>query len=201
MEDNEKTIGKIVPMSMRVYSEDRETYKKIKDELALPTDAQVFAQLIQTFYDPVKVKDETAELRNRLAELTDKNTALLAEKALLEEGKSELERQLKESEAQRNENAEAASRLQLEHEAEMENMKLKENQHVLSILPDNWTALEMVAARETKRREKPWSVSHVVNYFVHFRFIKGSLNGDLKSLSDSELKAAGIEPGKKLLDI
>lgn len=188
-------------MSMRVYSEDRETYKKIKDELALPTDAQVFAQLIQTFYDPVKVKDETAELRNRLAELTDKNTALLAEKALLEEGKSELERQLKESEAQRNENAEAASRLQLEHEAEMENMKLKENQHVLSILPDNWTALEMVAARDTKRREKPWSVSHVVNYFVHFRFIKGSLNGDLKSLSDSELKAAGIEPGKKLLDI
>ena len=201
MEDNEKTIGKIVPMSMRVYSEDRETYKKIKEELALPTDAQVFAQLIQTFYDPVKVKDETSELRKQLAELTDKNTALLAEKAQLEEGKSELERQLKEAEAQRNENAEAASRLQLEHEAEVESLKLKENQHVLSILPDNWTALELVAARETKRREKPWSVSHVVNYFVHFRFIKGSLNGDLKSLSDSELKAAGIEPGKKVLDI
>lgn len=201
MEKEENTVRQIVPVSMRVYSEDRESYKKIKDELALPTDAQVFAQLIQTFYDPVKVKDETAELRKQLAELTDKNTALLAEMALLEEGKAELKRQLSEAEAQRNENAEAASRLQLEHEAEVESLKLKENQHVLSILPDNWTALELVAARETQRRGKPWSVSHVVNYFVHFRFIKGSLNGDLKSLSDSELKAAGVEPGKKVLDI
>lgn len=201
MEKEENTVRQIVPVSMRVYSDDRESYKKIKDELALPTDAQVFAQLIQTFYDPVKVKDETADLREQLSLMTDKAVRLEGENAQLKEELAELKRKLDEAETQRNENAEAASRLQLEHEAEVESLKLKENQHVLSILPDNWTALELVAARETKRREKPWSVSHVVNYFVYFRFIKGSLNGDLKSLSDSELKAAGVEPGKKVLDI
>lgn len=201
MEKEENTVRQIVPVSMRVYSEDRESYKKIKDELSLPTDAQVFAQLIQTFYDPVKVKDETADLREQLSLMTDKAVRLEGENAQLKEELAELKRKLDEAETQRNENAEAASRLQLEHEAELDNLKLKENQHVLTILPDNWTALELVAARETKRREKLWSVSHVVNYFVHFRFIKGSLNGDLKSLSDSELKAAGVEPGKKVLDI
>lgn len=201
MEKEENTVRQIVPVSMRVYSDDRESYKKIKDELSLPTDAQVFAQLIQTFYDPVKVKDETADLREQLSLMTDKAVRLEGENAQLKEELAELKRKLDEAETQRNENAEAASRLQLEHEAELDNLKLKENQHVLTILPDNWTALEMVAARETQRRGKPWSVSHVVNYFVYFRFIKGSLNGDLKSLSDSELKAAGVEPVKKVLDI
>ena len=55
----------------------------------------------------------------------------------------------------------------------------------LQLDPINIKILEYVAEREGKRRDQEWSTSDVVNYFIHSRFEKGALNGDLHSVPDS----------------
>ncbi|MDD3687838.1 MAG: hypothetical protein PHE56_13885 [Bacteroidales bacterium] len=73
------------------------------------------------------------------------------------------------------------------------NGELQENEHVIYIDPINWKILQFVAEREAAKRNQPWTVDDVINYFVHFRFEQGSLNGDLNSVPDSEIKKMKAE--------
>lgn len=146
--------------------------------------------MIEEYARPRKLEDHHKELEGRIAEL---------EQQLAERGQ-----QLEESERKANSNAESANQQQLEYESKMAALnqqladgQLKENQHVVTFIPENWKALELVAARESRRRNQQWTPSHVVNFFVHSRFIKGELNGDLKSIDDSDLRKAGIKIEKK----
>lgn len=206
MEKQDQDQRTIVPVSMRVYSQDRELYKRIKEETALPTDAQVFAQLVQSFYDPIRVKDETADLQQQLATATDAlqhlqddYARMLDQMTDLKNANADLELQLN---GARNQAAEEAGRLQLEYEAKAKALEEqnapKPDQHLLTIPDDYYRALQLVAERESQRRGQQWTPSHVVSFFIYSRFIKGSLNGDLKSLSDSELRQAGIKTGGKV---
>lgn len=207
--ENDNQQRKIVPVSMRIYSDDREMYKRIKEETALPTDAQVFAQLVQTFYDPIRVKDETADLRRQLEEAdahakeqADLIASLQAQAAEHARTIDDLQQQLTSAQ---NHAAEEASRLQLEYEAKekalQESHATKPGEYRLSIPPDYYKALQLVAARESRRRSQPWTPSHVVSFFIYSRFIKGSLNGDLRSLTDQELQQAGIAMKPQSVDL
>ena len=198
--ENDNEQRKIVPVSMRIYSDDREMYKRIREETALPTDAQVFAQLVQTFYDPIRVKDETADLRRQLEEANahaqqqaDLIATLQAQADQNDKTIQDLQQQLT---GAQNHAAEEANRLQLEYEAKAQALQEqhapKPGEYRLSIPPDYYKALQLVAARESRRRGQPWTPSHVVSFFIYSRFIKGSLNGDLRSLTDQELQQAGI---------
>ena len=201
MTEEMKDQRTVVPASFRIYGSDRELYRKIKEETGLPTDAQVFGLLVQSFYDPIRVKDETAELRRQIEQAVnahqqamDDNKELLSRIEELSSANKELEARLVGAE---NHTAEEVNRLQLEYEQKEAELRkqheLHENEYRLTIPADYYKALQMVAARESRRRGQAWTVSHVVSWFTYSRFIKGSLNGDLKSLSDAELRAAGIE--------
>lgn len=61
----------VVPAFFRIYSDDRETYRQIKEETGLPTDAQVFSQLVHAFYDPVHIQDDRQQLQQQLDQATD----------------------------------------------------------------------------------------------------------------------------------
>lgn len=200
MEENRTERGQVCQMSVRVYSEDRESWKRIKEEAGLATDAQVMAELVQMWYDPIKIKNETERLQSLLTQKDEELAKSIKNIDQLSAKIKELEKALASAEREQNKNGELSTSLQLQlekQEEELEALKPKDNEHVLTISPDNWKALEMVAERESKRRSQNWSVSHVVNFFVWARFVKGLLNGDLNSLSDSELKQAGIAINKK----
>ncbi|MDR0207042.1 MAG: hypothetical protein LBI45_07295 [Bacteroidales bacterium] len=55
---------------------------------------------------------------------------------------------------------------------------------VLTLDPLNIQILNYVAIREGKKRKQEWTISDVVNFFIHSRFEIGSLNGDLSSVPD-----------------
>ena len=59
---------------------------------------------------------------------------------------------------------------------------------VLQLDPINIKILEYVADREGKRRDQEWTISDVVNYFIHSRFENGALNGDLHAVPDREIE-------------
>jgi len=58
------------------------------------------------------------------------------------------------------------------------------NGTVLILDPLNVQILNYVAIREGKKRKQEWTISDVVNYFIHARFEKGTLNGDISSVPD-----------------
>lgn len=96
-----------------------------------------------------------------------------------------------ELEQERNRYAEQTSfaELQLEQEREARHSEsMKENEIRIMMHADNLKALDYVANRESERRNQPWSRSHVINHFIFSRFIKGELNGDLRSIPDNVLE-------------
>ena len=54
----------------------------------------------------------------------------------------------------------------------------------LNLDPINIKILEYVADREGKRRNQEWTISDVINWFVHYRFEHGTLNGGFNSVPD-----------------
>lgn len=186
-----KTINGLDPETLDIYN-------KIKIQLDAVTDAEAFTQILSRFYQPLKVDAENVA---KIKDLEQQLSAATAER-------EQLRQQLEESDARANHNAEEANRQQLEHESAMEALRaeseaknLKETQRVVDFVPDCLKAVEIVAARESKRRNQQWTVSHVINFFIHSRFINGDLNGDLKALSDDECRKNGIalkQPSKKM---
>lgn len=65
---------------------------------------------------------------------------------------------------------------------------IDDSETVLQIDPLNVQILNYVAIREGKKRKQEWTISDVVNYFIHSRFEKGALNGDLSSVPDDIIK-------------
>lgn len=183
-----------------------EVYDRIKENLLARNpewnEGQVFEELVERYSRPIRTNEENAA----------KVEQLTAEAETLKARIAELEEQLASAEATANSNAETANAQQLEYEQRIQAMTdeaaskaLKETERVVSFIPDCLKAVEAVAARESKRRGQPWTVSHVINFFIDSRFIKGNLNGDLSALSDSECKKLGIalnlKPSKINVDL
>lgn len=187
----------LVPKTIKVEPADLEIFNQVKqamtEQQGAVTDTAVFSEIVNRYNTPFKTNSENAEKVQHLTATVEEQNRRI----------EELEQQLAEARNNANSNAEAANQQQLEYESRIHAMEeeraagqLKETQRVVSFLPDCLKAVEAVAVRESKRRGQDWSVSHVINFFIHSRFIKGQLNGDLKSLSDSECKQLGISLGK-----
>ena len=184
---------KIVQFSARIRQEDKEIFEEIQHALGDPIAAEVFSNIVNRYNMPLRTNEENArKIQQMEAEAADLRQQLTERDNLI----AELQQQLKAEKQRANENAETANSQQLAYEKQLKDLSLKETQRVVSFLPDCLKAVEAVAIRESKRRGQDWSVSHVINFFIHSRFIKGQLNGDLKSLSDSECKQLGISLGK-----
>lgn len=185
---------KIVPFSIRARQEDVDNFKEIQHALGNPTAAEVFSNIVNRYNMPLRTNEENVR---RIKQLEEENADLLRQVAGRDDSIAELRQQLADAESRANENAESANKQQLAYEQQLQDLAIKENQRVVAFLPDCLKAVEAVAVRESKRRGQDWSVSHVINFFIHSRFIKGQLNGDLKSLSDSECKQLGISVNSK----
>lgn len=58
----------------------------------------------------------------------------------------------------------------------------------LQIDPLNMKLLQFVADREGKKRNQNWTPSDVVNCFIDFRFVRGTVNGGFDSVPDDVVK-------------
>ena len=182
-----------------------DVYDRIKENLLTRhedwNEGNVFEELVNRYSHPLKVGEEKAAEAERLTARVAELEAVLAERETL---MNDLQSKLEEAERTVNSNAEGANAQQLEYEsrigemeAALKSKELKDGQRVVSFVPDCLKAVEAVAARESQRRGQRWTVSHVINFFIHSRFINGTLNGDLAALSDGECRRLGISLDKK----
>lgn len=178
----------VKPKTFRgVSQETLEQFAQIHEQLASATESQTFETLVGRFYSPIQAdKEQAAEVERLRAQL------------------EEAQQQLSEWQQTANHNAEALNAANRAHQDEVNALHeeaaakaLKETQRVVDFVPDVLKALEAVAARESKRRNQTWTVSHVINFFIDNRIIRGRVNGGIDSLSDKECKALGIDLGKK----
>lgn len=197
---SDTTLKPLKTFSLKCEEETVDRFKHLKEELGFATDGQLMTALVDRFEQPQKVVDRTKELEAERDSLKAALEEVKLDRDALVRTNEELRQQLDAADAQANSNAEAANQKQLEYEQQLADLQPKDNQAVISFTPDNLRVLDIVCARESKRRNQQWSRSHVVNYFINARFVRGLLNGDLESVSDSELRKAGISlkrPGKE----
>lgn len=183
--EEENTLKPLKKFTVNTEEDTIARFKNLKEMSGISTDGQFFGALVDRYEQPQRVADRTRELQQKL----DAANATIAQK---DSELADLRQQLATAQGDANKNAERANQLQLENEQRVAELTPGENQRVVSFTPDNIRVLEYVAARESRRRGQPWSISHVVNFFVYARFIKGMLNGDLGSVSDAELRKLGV---------
>lgn len=197
---SDTTLKPLKTFSLKCEEETVDRFKHLKEELGFATDGQLMTALVDRFEQPQKVVDRTKELEAERDSLKAALEEVKLDRDALVRTNEELRQQLDAADARANSNAEAANQKQLEYEKQLADLQPKDNQAVISFTPDNLRVLDIVCARESKRRNQQWSRSHVINYFINARFVRGLLNGDLESVSDSELRKAGISlkrPGKE----
>jgi len=184
---DDKNTGKLEQFSAKVTQETKLALKELFDSGDFQTANQMMETLVERYYMPKKAKDQSTEiekLKIQLEELKAQNSELTTDNSQLTTDNSQLTTQ----------NSELTTQVQ-ELTTQLENGKLPENCKIIKLDPINLAILNFVAKRESKARKQNWSVDDVINYFVHFRFEKGSLNGDLNSVSDKD-----IAEMKKLLE-
>lgn len=197
---SDTTLKPLKTFSLKCEEETVDRFKHLKEELGFATDGQLMTALVDRFEQPQKVADRSRELEAERDSLKAALDEVKLDRDALVRTNEELRQQLDAADARANSNAEAANLKQLEYEKQLADLQPKDNQAVISFTLDNLRVLDIVCARESKRRGQQWSRSHVVNYFINARFVRGLLNGDLESVSDSELRKAGISlkrPGKE----
>lgn len=214
-ENNTNQQRPLVPKTIRILAEDNDQWKLIKDNLVQAngrtvSDTEVFSEVITRYFLPINQNKEAAQ------QLADRDSKIAALQQELEETKA----QLSAAQNTANANAEAANQQQLAYEARLNDLQqqsdaknLKEGQHIIDFRPGYYQVVQRVAELEGPRRNQRWTAADVINFFIYSRFVKGSLNGDLKSLSDSEVRKIeqqlgmsfalkkGSSPEKKEVDL
>lgn len=198
-------------LTIKTEQETVDRFARLKEEMQFATSGQLLVELLDRVEQPRRVADRTKELETRIGELEQQLAAerkthsadaatLEAEQAAGRQAKAriaELEQALAAAQGEANSNAEAANAQQLDYESRLAALKPKDNQRVVTFTEDNLRVLEYVAARESQRRKQAWSISHVINFFVYARFVKGWLNGDLEAVDDGQLRKLGVSVNTK----
>ena len=182
---------KLEGWSCKLTKATKETLTELQNSGDFATVNQMMETLIERYYSPIKANDQSekiTELEKKLLEKKNLNN-------LSNENAKELEFQLNQTKEELEISISECEKLvkerdELEQKYINESVKaeLPENGHVVVFDPINWEIVKFVAEREANKRKQPWTVDDVINYFIHFRFEKGTLNGDLNSVSDSEIK-------------
>lgn len=180
----------LVPKTIRVQAEDNELWKKVKDTMTQVNsrpinDTEVFSEVMNRYFLPINQNKETAQ------QLADRDSKIAALQQELDDTKAKLE----EAQKTANANAEAANQQQLDYESKLSDLQqqsdaknLKEGQHIIDFRPGYYEVVERVAELEGPRRNQQWTAADVINFFIYSRFVKGTLNGNLRALSDSEVR-------------
>lgn len=173
---------KLVTLGIKVNQATKERFDELKTDGAFDTNGQFIECLLERFANPLKVnKDNEVRIKDLEREAGEKDKMINDCKVdidTLAEENSKLKALLEKSERD----------LTVALEESGKKIQLAAGQHIISIEPLNWKLLKFVAERESKKRNQEWTIDDVINYFVHFRFEKGSLNGDLDSVPDSVVK-------------
>lgn len=180
----------LVPKTIRVQAEDNELWKKVKDTMTQVNsrpinDTEVFSEVMNRYFLPINQNKETAK------QLADRENKIAALQQELDDTKAKLE----DAQKTANANAEAANQQQLAYESKLSDLQqqsdaknLKEGQHIIDFRPGYYEVVERVAELEGPRRNQQWTAADVINFFIYSRFVKGTLNGNLRALSDSEVR-------------
>lgn len=161
-----------------------EAYNKFKELHASDTwtQAEVMTNLIEKYFEPIKIKEGENTL---IVELKQENASLKLELEKMQQIANTCDKQLQQEltniGTERDELKQQVDNL-------INNSKLPDNTYLIEIDKLNYLILQHVAKREGEKRNQAWTVDDVINYFIHFRFEKGSLNGDLKSVSDNVIE-------------
>lgn len=183
--------------SQRLTAETIETLEKIKEEQGIETYSQLFDDLCERFFNPIKVNKENEKIIDKLEKdlkvckeleeiLLSEKKSILDHNEELSESKNELELKFEDLE---NYNKTLISNFsevrsqneKLETEIAQLHEKLKNSVYVG---PFNMKVLQKVAERETRNRGKEWNKSQIVNCIIDFRFVKGTINAGFDSLPD-----------------
>lgn len=171
-------IESIKPRAFQLAESNMQLLEQIKSELGAATWNEVFTNILQRFYDPIKINSKNnEELKNLQAVNSDLKEQLRVKIDYVKNLKSDLD--------------DMCNRFS-QQSAELDNLKnskhINDNQMLLDIDKVNQLVLKEVAKREGERRNQNWTPSDVVNYFIESRFVNGDLNGNLKSLPDSVIE-------------
>lgn len=194
MENQEK--AKLIMWGAKLTNENISFINKIKEDGDFKTFNELFDSILERYYNPIRINNENqrkideqeqaiAELKKLNAQLTEKiEHNALAEQELQQKYEIEIAGHKKTI-------AELINNVQDLHnfiEETTEKTKLPADHYIIRIDSLNYKILKYVADRETKQRKQQWSLDDVINYFIHFRFEKGALNGDLNSVPDIDIR-------------
>ena len=195
----ENKIRALAQLTVRCEEADRIRFDEFHDALGFATKGETISAIFDRFELPQKVEDRTGELQNEIDNLRrivaelEKNTAdLKTENDNLRQDLDIANSVINDANNKYStENTTLQSTItRLEHELNeaRKAAHLPDDSAVIAFTPENLAVLDYVCNRESKRRNAPWSRSHVINHFINSRFIKGELNGDLRSVSDSDIE-------------
>lgn len=179
MEEKESKSVKAVTLKLtpEVYSK----YKQLEAEIDAPTVNNFMETVIERVYSPIKINEENLkkleENKSFIAELQQKI-------AQNEQNYTDLDNQISARDAEILRLQEENQQLRGENDSLKNNLNFADNVRPVTFEPLNLKLLEYVAKREGEKRKQNWTLDDVINFFAHYRFEKGSLNGDLDSVPD-----------------
>jgi DNA repair exonuclease SbcCD ATPase subunit len=169
---------KLITFSVRITQENKDKLEHIKDELGSPSFNDVFDNIIERFYSPIKINKENADKIKQLEAQIESLNVNSSE--LVSSEFEKYKRLVKVYEDMKNEYNE----LKTENEQlknQITNCELPIGTMLVNIDPINIKILEYVSDREGKKRKQEWTPDDVINYFIHHRFEVGNLNGGFDS--------------------
>lgn len=197
MADNK--IRALAQLTVRCEEADRVRFDQFHEALGFSTKGETISAIFDRFELPQKVEDRTKELQEQLASATAEVERL---RARIPELEHELATAVQDLELQKTDADRFADRTRQSSEEQQQQIAMLKQQleqareaaHlpdgnvVIAFTAENLAVLDYVCNRESRRRNAAWSRSHVINHFINSRFIKGELNGDLRSVSDSDIE-------------
>jgi len=155
------------------------------EELGARDAEEFFQTILDQQYHPVKINEENVKKVQALQKIvTDSETATeIYNKKLSDmEAKHNAEKESLQSEN---------DRLKTEISELINRHKLPEYSKVITFEPLNYLCLQYVVNKFTNQRkckQEEWTPEMVINYFIVERLIKGTINGDIDSVPDSEIR-------------
>lgn len=197
MADNK--IRALAQLTVRCEETDRIRFDQFHDALGFSTKGETLAAIFDRFELPQRVEDRTGELQNEIDNLRRIVTELEKNSADLKTENDKLRQDIdlangvitEANNKYCSENTDlqnTITRLQHEVDEARRAAHLPDGSAVIAFTAENLAVLDYVCNRESRRRNAAWSRSHVINHFINSRFIKGELNGDLRSVSDSDIE-------------
>lgn len=209
MADNK--IRALAQLTVRCEETDRIRFDQFHDALGFSTKGETLAAIFDRFELPQRVEDRTGELQNEIdnlrrivAELEKNSADLKTENDKLRQDIDLANGVIIEANnkycSENTDLQNTITRLQHEVDEARRAAHLPDGSAVIAFTPENLAVLDYVCNRESRRRNATWSRSHVINHFINSRFIKGELNGDLRSVSDTDIEKIRKRLGQQTTD-